>query len=50
MDTGPSLQVLDAHSQLLDIMKNHEAGYYHIKLSLIDIKDTLNFIENSKVH
>ena len=33
MDTGPSLQVLDAHSQLLDITKNHEAGYYHIKVN-----------------
>lgn len=30
MDTGPSLQVLDAHSQLLDITKNHEKTWVPI--------------------
>ena len=33
MDTEPSLQVLDTHSQLLDITKSHEARYYHIKVN-----------------
>ena len=32
MDTGPRLEVLDIHSQFLDILKDSDAGYYYINV------------------
>ena len=32
MDTGSRLEVLDIHSQFLDILKESNAGYYYINV------------------